>query len=140
MYKCVTSQVDSPLTDLFTSSWSPSHIDLCHFKVSVLVPSAVRTSNTIMLWVSYLSPYLLCVLYPYHVTEVGPNCCICPRSKVWVWGRTHDFWSSEPGFTLSTALSPTIFLPSQNSSQISSHSFILNMLPHARGYVLVFLL
>jgi hypothetical protein len=38
MYKYVTSQVDSSLTDLFTSSWSPCHIDLCHFKVSVLVP------------------------------------------------------------------------------------------------------
>jgi hypothetical protein len=38
MYKCVTTQVDSSLTDLFTSSWSLSHIDLCHFKVSVLAP------------------------------------------------------------------------------------------------------
>jgi hypothetical protein len=26
------------LTDLFTGSWSLSHIDLCHLKVSVLVP------------------------------------------------------------------------------------------------------
>jgi hypothetical protein len=38
MYKCVTTQVDSSLSDLFTSSRSPSHIDLCYFKVSVLVP------------------------------------------------------------------------------------------------------
>jgi hypothetical protein len=38
MYKCVTSQVDSSLTDLFSSSWYLFHIDLCHFKVSVLVP------------------------------------------------------------------------------------------------------
>jgi hypothetical protein len=38
MYKCVKYQVDSSLTDLFTSAWSPSLIDLCHFKVSVLVP------------------------------------------------------------------------------------------------------
>jgi hypothetical protein len=38
MYKCVTTQVDSSLPDLFTSSSSPSHIDLCNFKVSVLVP------------------------------------------------------------------------------------------------------
>jgi hypothetical protein len=37
MYKCVTSQVDSSLTDPYTGSWSPSHIDLCRFKVSVLV-------------------------------------------------------------------------------------------------------
>jgi hypothetical protein len=38
MYKCVSSQVDSSLTDLLTSSWSPSHIGFCYFKVSVLVP------------------------------------------------------------------------------------------------------
>jgi hypothetical protein len=37
-YKCVTTQVDSSLPDLFTSSQSPSHIDLCCVKVSVLVP------------------------------------------------------------------------------------------------------
>jgi hypothetical protein len=38
MYKCVTTQVDSSLTDLYTGSWSPSHVDLCCFKGSVLVP------------------------------------------------------------------------------------------------------
>jgi hypothetical protein len=38
MYRCVTIQVDSSQTDLFTSSWSHSHIDLCGFKGSVLVP------------------------------------------------------------------------------------------------------
>jgi hypothetical protein len=37
MYKCVTTKVDSSLTDLYTGSWSPSHVDFCHFKVSVLV-------------------------------------------------------------------------------------------------------
>jgi hypothetical protein len=38
MYPCVTTQVDSSLTDLYTGSWCPSHVELCHFKVSVLVP------------------------------------------------------------------------------------------------------
>jgi hypothetical protein len=38
MYKCVTTQVDSSLTDLYTGFWSPSHVDLCCFKVSVFVP------------------------------------------------------------------------------------------------------
>jgi hypothetical protein len=33
MYKCVTTQVV-----LYTGSWSPSHVDLCHFRVSVSVP------------------------------------------------------------------------------------------------------
>jgi hypothetical protein len=30
--------VDSSLTDLYTGSWSPSHDNLCRFKVSVLAP------------------------------------------------------------------------------------------------------
>jgi hypothetical protein len=38
MYKCVTTQVDSSLLHLFTGSPSPSHTELCHFKVSVLIP------------------------------------------------------------------------------------------------------
>jgi hypothetical protein len=38
MYKCVTTQVESSLTDLYTSSLSVSHVNPCHFKVSVLVP------------------------------------------------------------------------------------------------------
>jgi hypothetical protein len=38
MHKCVTTQVDSSLTDLYTGSWAPSRVDLCQFKVSVLVP------------------------------------------------------------------------------------------------------
>jgi hypothetical protein len=38
MYTCVTTHIDSSLTNLYNGSWSPSHVDLCHFKVSVLVP------------------------------------------------------------------------------------------------------
>jgi hypothetical protein len=37
MNKCVTTPVDSSLTDLYTGFWSPSRVDLCRFKVSVLV-------------------------------------------------------------------------------------------------------
>jgi hypothetical protein len=59
--------------------------------------SAVGTSNTFMFWVFYLSPYLPYVLSPCHVTQVQQLCCICPRSKVHIWGRTYDFWPSEPG-------------------------------------------
>jgi hypothetical protein len=36
--KCITTQVDSSLPDLFTISRSPSHIYLCHLKVTVLAP------------------------------------------------------------------------------------------------------
>jgi hypothetical protein len=38
MHKCITTQIDSSLPDLFTTSQSPSHIDLCHFKVTVFTP------------------------------------------------------------------------------------------------------
>jgi hypothetical protein len=38
MYPCVTDHIDSTLTDLYIGSWSPSHDNFCHFKVSVLVP------------------------------------------------------------------------------------------------------
>jgi hypothetical protein len=35
MYKCITTQIDSSLTDFYTGSSSPSHVDLCCFKVSI---------------------------------------------------------------------------------------------------------
>jgi hypothetical protein len=38
MHKCITTRIDSSLSDPFTASWSPSHIDFCHFKVTVLAP------------------------------------------------------------------------------------------------------
>jgi hypothetical protein len=38
MHKCITTRNDSLLPDLFTTSWSPSRIDLCLVKVTVLVP------------------------------------------------------------------------------------------------------
>jgi hypothetical protein len=38
MHKCITTRIDSSLTDLFTTSCSPSHYDLCHFKLIVLCP------------------------------------------------------------------------------------------------------
>jgi hypothetical protein len=71
MYKCVTSQIDSSLTDLFTSSWSLSHIDLCHFKVSVLVMDSFFTQlihlyfkvchkHILFLWLFF--PPMFCLL------------------------------------------------------------------------------
>jgi hypothetical protein len=38
MHKCITARIDSFLSDLFITSQSPSHIDLCCFKVTVLAP------------------------------------------------------------------------------------------------------
>jgi hypothetical protein len=38
LLSCTNVQVGSSLADLYTGSWSPSRVDLCQFKVSVLVP------------------------------------------------------------------------------------------------------
>jgi hypothetical protein len=38
MHKYITTQIDSSLPDLFTTFRSPSHIDLCRFKVAILAP------------------------------------------------------------------------------------------------------
>jgi hypothetical protein len=38
LLSCVTTHVDSTLTDLYVGFWFPAHDYLCHFKVSVLVP------------------------------------------------------------------------------------------------------
>jgi hypothetical protein len=40
MHKCITTQIDSPLPDLFTTSQSPSYSDLCHFKVAGFIDTA----------------------------------------------------------------------------------------------------
>jgi hypothetical protein len=37
MHKCITTQIDSSLSDLFATSQSPSHIDIGCFKITVLV-------------------------------------------------------------------------------------------------------
>jgi hypothetical protein len=96
MYKCV----DSSLTDLFISSWYPSHIDLCCIKVSVLVP-LWWASNTIMFWVSYLSPYLSYVLSPYHVTQVVGS-FLTVFSFFWYWGLNSgpSPWATPPALFL----------------------------------------
>jgi hypothetical protein len=38
MHKCITTQIDSSLPDLFTSSRSPSHIELGRFEITVIAP------------------------------------------------------------------------------------------------------
>jgi hypothetical protein len=74
-----------------TFSLVPDHLPILtsvalrHYGIS---SSAVGTSNTFKFWVSYLSPFLLYVLSPCHVTQVQQHCCIWPGSKVHIWGRT----------------------------------------------------
>jgi hypothetical protein len=35
---CITTQIDLFLPDIFTTSWLPSHSNLCCFKVTILAP------------------------------------------------------------------------------------------------------
>jgi hypothetical protein len=46
---CVLKPKLIHLSDLFTTSQSPSHSDLCHFKVTIFSSSTVGTSNTFKL-------------------------------------------------------------------------------------------
>jgi hypothetical protein len=70
-HKCVTTRIDSSLPDLFTSSWSPSHIDLCHFKVSVLAPLQWRHQTLS----SFGSP-----TYP-HTSHIRSPLSVWPNSN-----------------------------------------------------------
>jgi hypothetical protein len=38
MHLCITTRIESSLPDLYTTSQSPSHSDLCQFKFTVLSP------------------------------------------------------------------------------------------------------
>jgi hypothetical protein len=119
MYKCVITHVDSSLTDPYTGFWSPSSTVLCHFKVSVLVPLEWGHQTFFMFWVFYLSTYLPYVLSHCHVNQVHQHCYICLRPKVYIWGKTYDFWSSEPGWPCSKSCSP---IPSIYLWMIRFHS------------------
>jgi hypothetical protein len=66
MYKCVIIQVDSSQTDLFSSYWSPSPIDLYTLKFLHLFLCIEDINCYHVFWVSYLSPYLPYMLSPYH--------------------------------------------------------------------------
>jgi hypothetical protein len=105
MYTCVMTHVDSSLTDLYTGYWSPSHDNLCHFKVSVLVSLEWGHQTLSCFWF---------LTYP-HTSRVCSCFIMWPKfnhigsfalDKVHIWGRTYDFWSSEPGWPCSEWCSP----------------------------------
>jgi hypothetical protein len=54
----------------------------------------VGTSNAFMLWIFYLTlylPYDLPLSYYPNIIQVLWHCCIFPRSKDHIWGRTYNF-------------------------------------------------
>jgi hypothetical protein len=62
-YTCVTTHVSSSLTDLYTAYWSPSHVNFCRFKVSVLVPLEWG-HQTLSCFGFYTCSYISCMCSP----------------------------------------------------------------------------
>jgi hypothetical protein len=72
MHMCITSQTDSSLPDLFTTSQSPSHSDLCSFKVTLLTPLQ-WAHQTILSFRFLTSPYFSCMCSPLRVWPKSNN-------------------------------------------------------------------
>jgi hypothetical protein len=58
------THVNSSLTDLFTGYWSPSHDNLCRFKVSVLAPLEWG-HQTLSCFGFSTDPHTSCVCFPH---------------------------------------------------------------------------
>jgi hypothetical protein len=67
MLICIITWIDSTLADLFTTFQSPFHIDLCHFKIAILVPLQ-QAHQTLS---SFGFP-----TFPY-------TSCMCPLLSMW---------------------------------------------------------
>jgi hypothetical protein len=74
MYKCVTTHVHSSLTDLFTGSWSPSDVDLCRFKVSVLVP--LELGHQILSCLGFRLSLFSCMCSPFLKSPKSNNIAV----------------------------------------------------------------
>jgi hypothetical protein len=107
----VMTHVDSSLTDLYPDYWSPSHDNLCCFKVSVLVPPEWGHQMLSCFGFSTYF-YITQMCSPLSCDPVQPHCCICCRSKVHIWGTRYDFWSFKLGWPHSEwcSLVPSIYM------------------------------
>jgi hypothetical protein len=66
MHKYITTWIGSSLPDLFITSQSPSHSDLCHFKVTILGPLQ-WTHQTLSSFGFPTFPYSSCMSSPLSV-------------------------------------------------------------------------
>jgi hypothetical protein len=74
-----------------------SHSDLCQFKVTILA-LLQWAHQTLSSFGFPTFPYFFCMCSPLSMWPMSNNIyCISFRSKVHIWGRTYDFWPSEPG-------------------------------------------
>jgi hypothetical protein len=72
---CYT-QIDSSLPDLFTTSQSPSHSDLCHFKITLFTPLQ-WAHQTLSSFGFPTFPYPSCMCSPLSVWPVSNNITAC---------------------------------------------------------------
>jgi hypothetical protein len=105
MHKYVTTQADSSLSDLFTISWSPSHIELCHFKVTVLAPRQWG-HQTLSSFPFPTYPHTSCMCSPITMWPKSKKyCCICLDLKS-TYEREHTIFGplSLPNLTQNDVL------------------------------------
>jgi hypothetical protein len=90
MYPCVTIHVDSTLTDLYTGSWSPSHDNFCHFKVSALVPLDWGHQTF-----SCFRFYTYSYFWQYWKSNSRPHTCYTNAPVPWCWNLRKVFLGSQ---------------------------------------------
>jgi hypothetical protein len=81
MHMCVTTWNDSSLPGVFTTSWSHSHIDLCHFKAAIL--ALLQWAHQTLSSFGFLAfPYFSCMCPPLIVWPMSNNTTVfvCKQS------------------------------------------------------------
>jgi hypothetical protein len=91
MHNCVTIQINLSLPDLFTISQSPSHIDLCHVKVTVLVPLQ-WVHQTLSSFGFPAFPYSSCVHSPLSVWAKSNNIAAFALALKSAYEREHTIF------------------------------------------------
>jgi hypothetical protein len=69
---CITTQIGSSLTDLFTTSWSPSQSGLCQFKITLFAP-LLWAQQTLSNFGFPTFPYSSCMCSPLSVLPMSNN-------------------------------------------------------------------
>jgi hypothetical protein len=125
MYKCVTTQADSSLTDLYSGSWSPSRVDLCCLKVSVLVlvewghQTKRKHFNTCIYLYLCLCIYIL--LFKHSCVILLPSLLLRYQfmtTKCDLWNSSYMFFQSHSSTLQGSAAScDTKWLPEKSYSE-----------------------
>jgi hypothetical protein len=112
MYKCVTTQVDSSLIDLYPGYWSPSHDNFCCFKVSVLAP--LEWGHQMLSGFGFSTYfYITEMCFPLIMWSKSNHSAVFSLDLKSAYEGEHTiFWSSEIGWPYSErcSLAPSIYL------------------------------